>query len=219
MRHGKSQVELAKIVGVSKQEVAHVGNGRYQDGKVVRDTAAAIGASVDWLTKGLGAPPAWYADPGAPPAAAPRRLREGGAGYRSDPPPAFVLTAPRTMPMLGTAGAADSGQRGLLFTEPELRQLSPDLALIEVHGRSAYPVVYDGQLAVVHLKRPVRPNNLVVVVMGDGDGEVLVKRWCPQRDDHVVLASPNGGRDSLVIHKSEVRHCWPVIGVMFELPA
>lgn len=54
--------------------------------------------------------------------------------------------------------------------------------------------------------------------MENNDGEVLVKRWCPQRDDHVVLASPNGGRDSLVISKNEVRHCWPVIGVMFEIP-
>lgn len=66
--HGKSQVDLAKMVGVSKQEIAHVGNGRYQDGKVVRDTAAAMGTTVDWLTKGLGQAPAWLEGMGSSPA-------------------------------------------------------------------------------------------------------------------------------------------------------
>jgi len=204
------------MVGVSKQEIAHVGNGRYQDGKVVRDTAAAMDASVDWLTKGLGTSPSWWARVSLASSEPTQLVNQ--ASVSSRPEPAIVLPGPRSLPIIGTAGASNNGQRGLLFETPEIRQLSGDIALIEVHGRSAYPVAYDGQLAIVHLKRPVRPNNIVVVVMADSD-EVLVKRWCPQRDEHVVLASPDGGRDSLVTHKHEIRHCWPVIGVLFEMPS
>ena len=58
--HGTSQVVLAEIVGISKQEITHVGNGRYKDGKVLSDTATAMLTTVDWLGKGLGAAPAWF---------------------------------------------------------------------------------------------------------------------------------------------------------------
>ncbi|MEY2800520.1 MAG: Peptidase S24-like [Pseudomonadota bacterium] len=197
MRHRKTQVDLAKMCGVFKQEITHVGNGRYDSGRIVEDVARAMQCHPDWLLKGLGPEPRWLPD------------------AHPVPEPIIKLPGARALPVIGTAGAADAGQRGLLYDTPEARQLSADLALVEVHGRSAYPVAYDGQLAVVHLKRPVRPNNIVVVVMGE-DNDVLVKRWCPQRDGTVVLASPDGGRDSLAVPKDEIKKAWPVVGVLFE---
>jgi hypothetical protein len=197
LRHRKTQVQLAAICGVAKQEITHVGNGRYERGPLVERVAEAMHCHADWLLKGLGHAPSW--------------LPEG----TPVPDVAIQLAGTRDLPVIGTAGAADTGQRGLLYADPETRRLSPDLALVEVHGRSAYPVAYDGQLAVVHLRRPVRPNNIVVVVVGDSD-EVLVKRWCPQRDGTVVLASPDGGRDSIAVPRQDIAKVWPVVGVMFE---
>lgn len=135
---------------------------------------------------------------------------------RSEAAPEIALDSPREVPVLGTAGAADRGQRGVLYETAEKALLSPHLALIEVRGGSAYPVIYDGQKAIINLKRKVNPDNLAVVVMAGSD-EVLIKRWCPQPDgEHVVLASPDGGKKSLVVHMNEVRHHWPVVGVLYE---
>lgn len=120
------------------------------------------------------------------------------------------------MPVIGYAGASDSGHRGLLSEHPEIKTLPPNTALIAVRGGSAYPAIYDGQWAIVSLNRRVNPNNVVAAVLRDS-GEVVVKRWVPQADgEHVVLASLDGGRNSLSVHTHEVLHVWPVVGVLYE---
>jgi DNA-binding XRE family transcriptional regulator len=60
MLHRTKQTTLAKKIGVFKQDIAHVGRGRYDGGRVVEAVAEAMQCSVDWLLKGLGAPPAWW---------------------------------------------------------------------------------------------------------------------------------------------------------------
>lgn len=103
-----------------------------------------------------------------------------------------------------------------MLSEPEPHKLSSDLALVAVRGGSAYPAIYDGQYAIINVKRQVRKNNLAAVILADSD-DVLVKRWCPQPDkETIVLASPDGGRDSLFVKLSEINQAWPVVGVLYE---
>lgn len=190
------QADLAEKIGVSPQEVSHVGSGRYRTGKTVSAVAHTLGCSVGWLIDGTGQPPEWAA---------------GKA-----PAPHIELSGPREYPVIAYAGAASDGQRGKFLDEPEMKRLPDGLALVAVRGDSAYPAIYNGQFAIVNTKRPVRANNVVAVVVGDSD-DVLVKRWCPQPDNgHVVLASLDGGRDSLSVLTHDIRHVWPVVGVLYE---
>jgi phage repressor protein C with HTH and peptisase S24 domain len=132
------------------------------------------------------------------------------------PRPPSNSPPPREIPVIAYAGASDNGQRGKILSIPEPHRLSSDLALVAVRGNSAYPAIYDNQFAIINLKRPVRKNNLVAVILTDSD-DVCVKRWCPQPDkNHIVLASPDGGRDSLFVHRHDIRQVWPVVGVLYE---
>lgn len=199
---GLKQVDIAEKIGTSKQEIAHVASGRYRSGRVVDGIAQVLGCSVEWLIDGTGDAPPWAAQP--PRAAEPTTIYEP------------MTVEPRELPVIGTVGAADGGQRGVLFERPEIKRLPSKIAAVAVRGGSAYPVAYDGQWVLVNKDGKVRHNNLVVVVLEDND-EVLVKRWCEQADgEHIALASPDGGRDSLVVHRHQVRHVWRVVGTYYD---
>ncbi|MCK6489660.1 MAG: helix-turn-helix domain-containing protein [Planctomycetes bacterium] len=194
---GLSQAELCRRADLSHSAISNIMRGVSSGSRSIASLAAALGVDAAWLATGMGEAPKWA--PASAPAA-----------------PEITLDKPREVPVLGSAGAADEGQRGTLYEQADRVTLSPHLALIEVRGGSAYPVIYDGQRAIINLKRKTNPNNLAVVVMAGSD-EVLIKRWCPQPDgDHVVLASPDGGKHSLVVHLRDIRHCWPVVGVLYE---
>jgi hypothetical protein len=140
MVHNKTQVYLAKIVGVSKQEITHVGNSRYIDGKVVRDTAAAMGTTVDWLTKGLGPAPGWYGD-------------------RRDPAHVEAL-AQQTGPRLEQAAAmlglsAEDLQRAIAIARPRrtVEQLEAELAAMEQRHQQDQEALAEKQRAIDALLR------------------------------------------------------------------
>lgn len=198
---GMTQNALAEKLGVDRQIVSMLKHGKMKGHERWPQVADILGVDVKWLTTGEGASPEWATPPAA--AAEPSTVYEP------------VAIEPRDLPVIGTVGAADGGQRGVLFERPELKRLPAKIAAVAVRGGSAYPVAYDGQWVLVNKDAPVRHNNLVVVVLEDD--ELLVKRWCVQADgEHIALASPDGGRDSLVIHRHQVRHVWRVVGTYYD---
>ena len=56
---GISQRKLGEAARLAKQEVGHVGSGRYMQGAAVNRLAKAMGVDPDWLVRGRGAPPPW----------------------------------------------------------------------------------------------------------------------------------------------------------------
>lgn len=201
MKHrGFTQAELARRVGCQRSGIGNILHGHSSGRELMHKVAEALGVSPYWLLTGESSAPDWLSS----------RAQEAAAPY------VVELASPREIPVIGYAGASDNGQRGLLMERPEVKALPPNVALVAVRGGSAYPAIYDGQWAIISLNRRVNRNNVVAVVLRD-TGEVLVKRWVPQPDgEHVVLASLDGGRDSLAFHTHDILHCWPVVGVLYE---
>lgn len=202
MKHrGWSSAELARRAGIKgRSGVNNVLKGHSSGARIMHRLGEALGVSPYWLLTGEAGAPEWLGKPGP----------------SADSSFVIELKTPREIPVIGYAGASDNGQRGILSETPEMKNLPSGLTLIAVRGGSASPVIYDNQWAMVNINRKVRANNVVAVVLRDS-GEVLVKRWCPQPDgEHVVLASLDGGRDSLAVHTHEVLHVWPVVGVLYE---
>jgi hypothetical protein len=56
---------LAEKIGTSKQEISHVGSGRYRSGRIVEGIARELQTTVEWLVDGVGTPPTWWAEPAA----------------------------------------------------------------------------------------------------------------------------------------------------------
>lgn len=199
---------LAEILGISKQFVSDIKSGKTPGRKHVPKIADALGCSVEWLTTGTGSPPMWWLG---------HQVGEAFASARLDPAPAAVIEATdRELPVLGRV-AANSDRWGEI-EQPDLRhhRIKKSLALVQVMGDSAYPVAFPGQFVVVDTDRPIRDQNLVVVVLQDG--RALLKRYCaiPGEPNRMLLASVNIGLGSLLINRSEVRYLHPVVGVMFE---
>ena len=56
---GMSQRKLGAMARLIKQEVSHVGSGRYKSGAAVERLAKAMGVSEEWLVYGRGKAPPW----------------------------------------------------------------------------------------------------------------------------------------------------------------
>jgi hypothetical protein len=54
-----SQRKLGMMARLIKQEVGHVGSGRYKSGAAVERLAEAMGVSEEWLVHGRGKAPPW----------------------------------------------------------------------------------------------------------------------------------------------------------------
>jgi phage repressor protein C with HTH and peptisase S24 domain len=202
MKHrGFSQSELARRAGCTRQGINSLLSGHSSGRELMHKLGEALGVSPYWLLTGEARAPDWL-----------------NTAMANDPAAPYVidLETPRDLPVIAYAGASSDGQRGVILERPENKRLSPDLALVAVRGQSAYPAIYEGQYAIVNTRRQVRHNNVVAVVLAES-GDVLVKRWVPQPDSTiVVLASLDGGRDSISVHIHDIRHCWPVVGVLYE---
>ena len=194
-RHlGIEQQELAEKIGISKQYLSLIKLGKVKGDKHIPSIADIFGCTTEWLLTGKGPSPAWV--------------------ISSAP---VITTNEREVPVLGSVAAGDGAIHGIIDGTP----LPPyrwrkGLAMVQLHGDSAYPVIFPGQWAVIDPERPIRDNNLVVVVLEDG--HALVKRWCvaPGAPGGGVWASVNAGMSSPWIEPTRIRYRWPVVGVMFE---
>lgn len=94
--------------------------------------------------------------------------------------------------------------------------LRPGWKLVRIEGDSAVPVVWPGQSVIVDTdgaRTPPKHNRIVVVQTKDG--RAYCKRWCVAGDGHVVLASLNGGADSIALHEDDVSSVSVVVGTLF----
>jgi transcriptional regulator with XRE-family HTH domain len=194
------QQDLADRLGVPKAWMSSVKKGRWKGDEKLREAAAILGVPPDWLISGEGPAPAWFAETKPPPA--PIVVEAGGD--------------PGELKVLATAAAGDGQSFGVSFDHPEGYRWKPSRVLVRIAGNSAYPVAFDGQFVVCDPTRPLRHNNLVLVMLDDDRS--LVKRWCvnPDAPGGGVYASVNAGLDSPWIEPATVRARWPIVGVLFE---
>jgi transcriptional regulator with XRE-family HTH domain len=60
---GKKQVEIAKIMGVSKQYLGNIVNGNFKPKDRLEQLSQILGVSLDWLTHGEDPQPHWLTPP------------------------------------------------------------------------------------------------------------------------------------------------------------
>ena len=207
-----AQSVLSERLGLSKQAISAMRYGRQRMGRHLETIAEVLKVDPEWLRSGRGHVPEWYLDDGEPE----EESRDFPAAAQHWPS-VIVQAGPRDMPILGTVAAGDGKAFGIMDGTPqEPYHIKAGRALVRVMGDSAYPVIFSGQYAVVEPERPVRTNNLVVLVLDDGSA--LVKRWCEAKGapGGGFYVSVNAGVDSPWIDQSRIRHRWPVVGVLFE---
>jgi SOS-response transcriptional repressor LexA len=95
-------------------------------------------------------------------------------------------------------------------------KLRPGWKLVRIEGDSAVPIVWPGQSVIVDtdaIRTPPKHNRIVVVQTKDG--RAYCKRLCVAGDGHIVLASLNGGADSIALHEDQVDSVAVVVGTLF----
>lgn len=204
-RKGWNRVELGRRIGVSQQAVSQLIGGKFPSVRLTQLASDELGVPIEWLTVGDN-PPAWSTGTSESTPLDTSRLRESETPY--------IAGGPDRLPIIGYVGAASDGHRGMLLDHPDWHAMRPGMALFRVTGNSAYPVLFDGQYAVISTTCPIHDNNLVVVETSDG---WLVKRWCEQPDGKgVVLASPDSGRASIYCALADIGQRFKVVGVLFK---
>lgn len=194
-----SKLALATMAGTTSSRLVDFQNGASLSR--LRETAAVLGVSPEWLEHGINPPP-WEA--AVPPIGEPLH----------------------TVTLVGAVTAGD----GLVSFESDPRPMrwKSSWAVMGVEGTSAYPVVYPGQFVVVDTDRPIRNNNIVVIQVDNSEEHAAnpkrpkilayLKRWCIQPDapHGYTLASINSGRDTPYIRHERIIAKVPVVGVLFE---
>lgn len=213
-RKVRSLRHLAEQVGMSHQHLSLWKLGKILETSKEPAIAEALGVSLEWLLTGHGPGLEWDTPP----------IHEGEPidMHMGPPTPRLMSTHVVSVnrieiPVLGTVAASDGQYHGIIDgASPSAYRWRDGRALVQVHGNSAYPVIYPGQWAIVEPDRPVRHNNLVVLVLDDDSA--LIKRWCAAKEapGGGVWASVNAGVDSPWIAPERIKHRWPVVGVFFE---
>jgi len=196
-----SQQRLADLADTRQATISKLEMGATDGAQVMPGIAAALGVPVEWLMAGHH-PPAWAADPAAPT----RRVAEDAA------PP---VSAPGEIPLAGAVTAGDGWAR--LDEDRRPLRLRGGLVAVLVRGRSAEPLVEDGQYV---LADPTASWSQIpmdsIVVAQSGGGEAYCKRWSGVHGSFVFLSSIHEGRGSVVLADPEQLTVWPVVGVLFH---
>lgn len=210
----KSLRHLAELVGMSHQHLSLWKLGKIQETSHEEAIAHHLGVSIEWLNTGHGPGLEWDTP----------HVSEGDPMDQSMelPTPYFPASRPtpvnlNEIPVLGTVAAGDGQYHGIIDGQAPINyRWRGGRALVQVHGNSAYPVIYPGQWAVVEPERPLRHNNIVVLVLDDDSA--LIKRWCVAKEapGGGVWASVNAGVDTPWVAPERIKHRWPVVGVLFE---
>ena len=226
---GINLTQLADQIGIKQQQWADIFKSKTGRSKHLINIAEALGVSIEWLTTGAGPGPEGVG-----------RL----AGIHDEP---FALAAanPGTpvyvedaadgeLAVLGTVSAGD-GQLPAMWSPSHgaaIRFPSSWVA-VEITGKSAYPVAYPGQLALVDLSRAVDPKNLdaaalhdlndnlcLIQTREDGELRAYLKRFCVDKRAPAgfVLASVDSGRGSPYLPADMIDLIAPVVAVVFEDP-
>jgi transcriptional regulator with XRE-family HTH domain len=149
------------------------------------------------------------------------KARAGWDEWRRDAsllPPARAIefsAGPDELLIMGTAAASDGRNWGVVMDQPETYRWKKNRFLVRVHGDSAVPVALPGQMVIVDRDRPIRTNNLVLLITTQG---AMVKRWCEdsRAPGGGLYVSINGGIDTPFIDPKSIKDKWAIVGVLFE---
>jgi phage repressor protein C with HTH and peptisase S24 domain len=149
------------------------------------------------------------------------KARAGWDEWRRDAsllPPARAIefsAGPDELLIMGTAAASDGRNWGVVMDQPEVYRWKKNRFLVRVHGDSAVPVALPGQMVIVDRDRPIRTNNLVLLITTQG---AMVKRWCEdsRAPGGGLYVSINGGIDTPFIDPKSIKDKWAIVGVLFE---
>jgi len=210
----RSLRHLADLVGMSHQHLSLWKLGKIQETSQEEAVATHLGVSLEWLNTGHGPGLEWDVP----------LVREGDPMDQGMdmpwPQPERTRAVPlnlQEIPVLGIVAASDGQYHGIMDgSAPGTYRWRDGRFLVQVHGNSAYPVIYPGQWAIVEPERPLRHNNIVVLVLDDDSA--LIKRWCVAKEapGGGVWASVNAGVDTPWVVPERIKHRWPVVGVLFE---
>lgn len=215
-----TQVELSRRTGIDQTVISRAfahGKGLERHWAAI---AKALGVSLDWLVLGrlhvADSPRSQGGD--IVPDENSTVVREGGVAPKRDHAGVDAAREEETrgdrLALVGAVGAGPA--MATVYETPRKFAMQGSLALMRVHGDSAYPVAFDGQFVYVDLKRRIHDNNLVVLRLKDGRS--LLKRYCadPRAPDGFVLASINAGVSSPYVPRADIANMWAVVGVLFE---
>jgi phage repressor protein C with HTH and peptisase S24 domain/DNA-binding XRE family transcriptional regulator len=197
---GLSQSELARRVGVTPQAVQQL-----EDGKV-RDPRYIVA-----LAEILGVPPAGLG-------------RDGGAGPpRESHPIRHEPLGRKDLPVYASAQGGPEGSMVISYDpiewreRPSILEAVPDAFAMYVINDSMEPRYRQGDLLLVHPRRPVRPGNDVLCVKMSGNREhlAMIKQLLRVNSKEVVLLQYNP-RKEIVVPRKDVADLYRVMGAYWS---
>ncbi len=194
---GKKQADLARSIGISRQNLSAYLVGKYQSTSVLPKIATALGVPLAWLTTGA-------------PDLAPTWAKSGA--FASQPP--AIESPAHTFPVCGTVTAGHGWSRA--DDEDAPLRVRPGLQAVRVRGHSAEPLVLDGQYVLADpavTGERLQVDDLVVVQTADG--QAFCKRYAGIHGGMLFLASVHEGRGNAVIPADQAI-AWQVVGVLFQ---
>ncbi len=192
-----NQTQISAEINVSQSTLSrYFQNEREWPVRILREVADKTGVTLDWLITG----------------AAPKYPSgRGGASRAAESDPIYLTVA-------GRAAADDSGGAAVEFIhdEGEYIEIPPSIHVVEVHGNSMSPLLWDGQYALIDTEMAPREGDLAAVETRDGD--TYIKRWhaLPGTGD-IILSSINNSdaQPPVRIPKDSIRQAYRIMGTWY----
>lgn len=180
LARGITQAQAGEAIEKSEAQISRIENGK---SSLTEDMTVKLAAAYGTTPSGLYQPPPDGTEPTIPPAPklAPAPVSTLVPGPQVNIP--YRSEMPRDLPVRGTA-ACSSGNGAFQFEtaegygsaidwvlRPPMLNGIPEAYALYMSGDSMEPKLAHGDLVLVHPKRPVRPGDLVVLILRDGPNE------------------------------------------------
>lgn len=197
-KHGLSQSELARRVGVTPQAIQQLEDGKVRNPRYLLPLAEV-----------LGVPPAGLGEEAA--------ARKGAT---TESPQIHAVTfGSKDLPVYASAQGGREGSMVVSYDpiewreRPSILERVPDAFAMYVVNDSMEPRYRQGDLLLVHPRRPVRPGNDVLCVKISENREhlAMIKKLVRMNSKEVVLLQHNP-RKEIVVPRGEVADLFRVMG-------
>jgi transcriptional regulator with XRE-family HTH domain len=218
-RRGMTGVTLAGRIGISQGTLSSLMGGKFPGTVHMEAIARELDVPLEWLTVGDNPPP--WASPA--------------------PPVADSVGVGGSLLLIGETSAGPGGDVLVALPEPEALAIPDSWYAVRVRGDSAYPVLFDGQFAMLDAARSydqqglreslteaqkfgqthdLHNNVCMLIVDHRGRETCLLKRFCEDQNapDGFVLASINAGLTSPYVPLSAIKIIAPMVGSYWEDP-
>lgn len=113
----------------------------------------------------------------------------------------------------------DPGQEGDEWVPGKLSdKWLDDVVGVRVEGTSMEPIAREGQIVLVRKKEGQKINKTDLACIDTTDRETVIKRCYPSETDWILCSiNPNEVQDPISISIGEIRHAYPLVGVLFEI--